>query len=141
MTPDQVVLVQESFELLLPHADALADGFYTQLFSAAPQLRGLFPADLSEQRRKFLISLQTVVDALWRPEDVLAPMRELGERHVGYGARPEHYVLVGEALLAALRRAHGPGFSAELEDAWLAAYALVAVAMGGQAPLARERAG
>jgi hemoglobin-like flavoprotein len=141
MTPDQIVLVQDSFEQLLPAADALADTFYTQLFNAAPQLRELFPADLTEQRRKFLTSLQAVVDALWRPSDLLVPLGELGARHVGYGVRPEHYVALGEALIEALRRELGSGFSPELEAAWLEAYSLVAVAMGGRPPMARERAG
>lgn len=132
MNPDQIVLVQDSFELLLPQADALADAFYTRLFSVAPELRALFPADLAEQRRKFMATLHAVVEALWRPEDLLEPLRTLGARHESYGTRPEHYAIVGDALLAALRDRLGPGFGPELEAAWRDAYALAAAAMGGR---------
>jgi hemoglobin-like flavoprotein len=41
-----------------------------------------------------------------RDLDAIVPkLRELGVRHVRYGARPEHYPVVGEALIGAMAAA------------------------------------
>jgi len=54
---------------------------------------------------------------------------ELGRRHDAYGARPEHYDLVGECLLGALERALGPAFDDALRQAWAEVYLIVASTM------------
>ena len=52
MTPDQVKLVQQSFSKVAPISDQAADLFYDRLFEVAPQVKPMFPADLTEQRRQ-----------------------------------------------------------------------------------------
>ena len=62
--------------------------------------------------------------------DALAPkLRELGARHVAYGATPEHYIVVGEALIASLAQIAGEAWRPEHELAWGAALAVIADAM------------
>ncbi len=56
-------------------------------------------------------------------------LRRLGVRHVAYGARPEHYPIVGEVLIAALAEVAGAAWRPEYERAWNAAFGLVAGAM------------
>jgi hemoglobin-like flavoprotein len=53
----------------------------------------------------------------------------LGNSHVDYGVKTEHYPLVGAALVEALRRASGPAWTAELEKAWKDAYLVLAEIM------------
>ena len=58
--------------------------------------------------------------------DVLAPkLKALGQRHVGYGVLPEHYDVVGEALIATLGDALGTDFTSDVKDAWLAVWGIV----------------
>ena len=47
---------------------------------------------------------------------------QLAKRHVGYGARPEHYPVVGGALLWTLEKGLGEAWTPEVADAWTAAY-------------------
>ena len=56
-------------------------------------------------------------------------LRRLGARHVAYGARPEHYPIVGEVLIAALAEVAGAAWRPEYERAWNAGFGLVAGAM------------
>ena len=49
MTPEQVKLVQDSFAKVVPIAGTAADLFYDRLFAIAPEVRPLFPDDLTEQ--------------------------------------------------------------------------------------------
>ena len=53
----------------------------------------------------------------------------LGARHVAYGARPEHYPVVGEVLIASMRAIAGPAWTLEYEQAWAEAYGVVAATM------------
>jgi hypothetical protein len=64
MTPEQVALVQTSFAKVAPVADQAAQIFYDRLFAVAPQVRSLFPNDMTEQRRKLMATLAVVVNGL-----------------------------------------------------------------------------
>jgi len=55
MTPEQIKLVQDSFKSVIPIADTAADIFYGRLFEVAPQLRPMFPQDMSEQKKKLML--------------------------------------------------------------------------------------
>ena len=100
--------------------------FYAQLFARAPALRRLFPEDMTQQEVKIAQTLCIVVRALEASEDLPAMLRELGARHRGYGVKPAHYRIVGEAMLAALRELVGPSFDAEQHAAWSRLFAYVA---------------
>lgn len=103
-----------------------ATAFYARMFEIAPQLRAMFPHDLSEQGAKLMQVLVFAVNALDRPE-VLAPaVQLLGVRHASYGVKMEHFDPVGEALLHTLATALGAGFDAQARAAWTAAFVALA---------------
>ena len=130
MTPDQIRLVQASFQLVLPIAAQAAALFYRRLFSTDPGTRRLFAhTDLEAQGRKLLAAIGFVVGALHRPEGMLGTVRDLARRHVGYGVREEHYATVGAALLWTLEQGLGEEFTPETRDAWAAAYGLLSGVM------------
>jgi nitric oxide dioxygenase len=122
MTPDQVKLVQESFSKVAPIADQAAVIFYDRLFEVAPQVRLMFPNDMREQRKKLMATLAVVVNGLTYLEAVLPAASALAKRHVSYGAKPDHYPVVGGALLWTLEKGLGDAWTNELADAWGAAY-------------------
>src|SRR5712691_5411286 len=123
MTPDQVKLVQQSFAQVAPVADKAAEIFYGRLFEVAPAVKSLFHGDMAEQRRRLIATLAVVVNGLSNLPSVLPAASALAKRHVGYGVRPEHYSVVGEALLWTLARGLGPQWNDEVAAAWTAAYA------------------
>jgi hemoglobin-like flavoprotein len=122
MTPDQVNLVQQSFSKVVPIADQAAVIFYDRLFEVAPSVKTMFPADMTEQRRKLMATLAAVVNGLSNLESILPVASALATRHVSYGARPEHYPVVGGALLWTLERGLGEAWTPEVASAWTAAY-------------------
>ena len=129
MNSQQITLVETSFAHALPVADAVAVCFYDRLFEIAPELRTLFPQDMTEQRRKLMQMLAMVVKGL-RDLDRLVPVAmNLGKRHAGYGVQDSHYQTVGAALLWTLAQSLGELFTPEVEDAWTVAYTLLAGTM------------
>jgi hemoglobin-like flavoprotein len=133
MTPDQVKLVQQSFSNVVPISDQAAVMFYGRLFEIAPQVKSMFPADMTEQRGKLMATLTAVVNGLGNLSSILPAASALAKRHVAYGARPEHYPVVGAALLWTLEKGLGNGWTPEVADAWKAAYATLSGFMISQA--------
>ena len=122
VTPDQVKAIQDSFKLVAPISEQAAALFYGRLFEIAPNVKPLFRGDMTEQRRKLIASLAVVVRGLSDLPSVLPAASALAKRHIDYGAKPEHYPVVGEALLWTLARALGPRWTPEVASAWTAAY-------------------
>jgi hemoglobin-like flavoprotein len=122
MTPDQVKLVQQSFSKVAPISDQAAIMFYGRLFEIAPQVKSMFPADMTEQRRKLMTMLSAVVSGLGNLSAILPAASALAKRHVGYGAKAEHYPVVGAALLWTLEKGLGEAWTPDVADAWKAAY-------------------
>jgi methyl-accepting chemotaxis protein len=85
--------------------------------------------DLRKQKSMLLATLVLLRKSL-RDLDAIAPkLRQLGTRHVAYGARPEHYPVVAEVLLASMAEIAGEAWTAEIAAGWGAALGLVATAM------------
>ncbi len=105
MTPQQIELVQSSFRKVVPIAGTAADLFYDRLFEIAPEVRSLFPQDLSEQKKKLMGMLGAVVGSLHKLDEILPTVVDLGKRHKGYGVTAAHYAPVGAALLWTLSKA------------------------------------
>jgi hemoglobin-like flavoprotein len=122
MTPDQVQLVQQSFAKVAPISETAAVLFYDRLFEVAPKVKAMFPTDMTEQRRKLMATLAVVVGGLGNLESALPAASALAKRHVSYGARAEHYPVVGAALLWTLEKGLGDGWTPEVAEAWTAAY-------------------
>ncbi|CAN5455107.1 globin family protein [soil metagenome] len=139
MTPEKIVLVQESFAKVAPIADQAAVLFYDRLFEIAPEVKPMFhDADMAEQRRKLMATLGVVVTGLTRLETILPAASALAKRHVTYGVKDEHYPIVGSALLWTLEKGLGEAWNPELADAWMTAYGtltgyMISEAHGAQA--------
>jgi hemoglobin-like flavoprotein len=133
LTDRQQHLVRSSFELVLEKGEPAIVCFYGHLFAAAPELRSLFSGDLQRQAGKFLQSLKMIVGSLARTERNVPVLQRLGERHRGYGVAPHHYQIAGSTLIATLAEVLAEDFTGEVEEAWQAAYQLIASIMGGSA--------
>jgi len=133
MNPAQIKLVQESFAKVAPISEQAAVIFYDRLFELAPQVRAMFPNDMTEQRKKLMATLAVVVNGLANLEAVLPAASALAKRHVAYGARPAHYPVVGGALLWTLEKGLGEAWTPDVAAAWTAAYGVLSSYMISEA--------
>lgn len=129
MTPEKITLVQDSFKKVVPIAGPAADIFYDRLFEIAPQVRPLFPEDMTEQKKKLMQMLATAVNGLTNLDEILPAVQDLGRRHSGYDVTPEHYDSVGEALIFTLGQGLGDDFTPDTKDAWVETYGVLASVM------------
>jgi hemoglobin-like flavoprotein len=97
--------LETSFDLVAPRGDELMDAFYARLFAVAPAVKPLFAGtDLKKQKAMLLGTLVLLRKSLRDLDAIVPKLRELGARHVAYGAQPEHYPVVGEVLIASMAR-------------------------------------
>ena len=126
MTPDQVLLVKDSFRKVVPIAGVAADLFYDRLFSIAPELRSLFPEDMTEQKKKLIAMLATAVGNLHQFDRIASAVQDLGKRHATYGVTAVDYQPVGAALLWTLEQGLGTDFTPPVKTTWTEAYMTLA---------------
>lgn len=126
----EVAVLEESFDLIAPRGDELIEIFYQRVFELAPEARALFArTDWERQKRALLSTLVLLRNSLRNLERLVPALAGLGERHAGYGVRPEHYAPVGQALLESMATIGGDQWKPEYTRAWTIAYETVSAAM------------
>ena len=129
--------LETSFDLIAPHGDELMDIFYARLFAAAPAVKPLFAGtDLRRQKTMLLGTLVLLRKSLRNLDAILPKLRELGARHVGYGAEPGHYEVAGAVLIGSMAEVAGDAWRPEHGCAWAGAFDVVVGAMLDGAALA-----
>lgn len=116
---------------------AVVTELYTHLFSRHPTLENLFLGDNKALIRKFLDTVDLIVNhlSIGETDDFSLPsqLQLLGQQHVAYGVQTRHYQLVEEALLSSLEAELGETFDTNTKLAWQIAYRDVsAIMLSGQ---------
>jgi hemoglobin-like flavoprotein len=124
--PLNVELLESSFFPIKAQETKFTDYFYTQLLTDYPELKPLFAhTDMEKQGKQLFKSLVRVVENLRSPEELSNLLKGLGTRHVKYGVLPNHYPMVGGALLNTLATCLEDAWTPETEQAWTEAYTAI----------------
>ncbi len=129
MTIKQSIVVQKTWQKIKPIAPQAANIFYQTLFELDPSLKPLFKGDIVEQGSKLMTMLDAAVKLLDDPDKLIPAVQKLGERHVNYGVKPEHYRTVGAALLKTVEIGLGDEYTTTVKRAWTAVYKTLADTM------------
>ncbi|QDT97872.1 methyl-accepting chemotaxis protein [Gimesia aquarii] len=125
-----VTALRESFELVAPRADQLAERFYEKLFEDYPDLLRYFThTDFSEQRGKLIQALVLVLKSLETPEALTKVLKNLGKQHGDMGVQDDDYPPVTSTLLSVLAEFAEEAWNEELEECWRQALEAVATIM------------
>jgi len=141
MTQKQIELVKSSW-CLVSTIDPVVVGdlFYNRLFEIAPQVKHMFRSPMPEQSKKLIAMIGYVIAKLDRLEDIIGEVDKLAQRHAGYGVKPEHYTVVGTALIWTLEKGLGENWNEEVKTAWIKCYTILSDAMISSADAADKAA-
>jgi hemoglobin-like flavoprotein len=127
LTQIQIRQVQQSFGRAATKRRFITTLFYDRLFELDPSLRPLFHnKNLEEQGCKFMQMMALVISSLNDPVMLKQRLENMGERHLYYGVRQEHYATFGAALLWAMEKTLGKNFTPAVREAWRAFYTFIA---------------
>lgn len=129
MTNDDILLVQLSWQKVLPIKDTIVESFYLKLFELDPALRPLFSDDLEQHGAKLIQIITAAVRALDQLDALRPVVRDLGMRHLADGIRDEHYGTVAIAWLWALEQALPTEFTPAVKSAWIKTYGVLSQTM------------
>ncbi|MDH0082436.1 NO-inducible flavohemoprotein [Stutzerimonas stutzeri] len=133
---EQIALIKATVPLLESGGEALTNHFYKLLLSEHPEVRPLFNQAhqaSGEQPRALangVLMYARHIDRL----DALGPLvAQIINKHVALQVLPEHYPLVGNCLLRAIREVLSEAIATDaVIDAWAAAYQQLADLLIGQ---------
>jgi len=126
VNPDQVLLVHASWPEAAARTDTFTSTFYEYLFVDRHHRGVIRRVDMAGQKKKLAQALAVVVNAADDPGRLVPALTALGRRHARYRVDHRHFDSVGTALLRALADTLGCAFTADVRDAWAAAYGAVA---------------
>ena len=131
-------IVNATAPALQQHGVAITTRMYERLF-ADPAVQAMFDEaaqESGEQPRRLAAAILAYAQNIDKLEALTAPVMRMAARHVETGVKPEHYPLVAEALLPAIRDVLGEAATDEVLSAWGEAYwALADILIGKEAAL------
>ena len=107
MTID-IDLIKSSGKAVQDLGVQVAQHFYDTMFSHYPEVRKMFPGDMSEQRVRLFNSVILIASNIDNTDMLVPYLKELGVGHIRYDTRPEHYPIVGKSLLRPLQSPQKP---------------------------------
>jgi NAD(P)H-flavin reductase len=123
-------LLRASFDLVAPQAADLAKFFYAEAFRlGGTEVQQMFPPLMTLQRDRLLAAIVQVITKVDDIDDLTAFLTGLGRDHRKFTVKPEHYDVIGQALLTTLAHFAGEAWTEELQQEWAAAYAVIAQVM------------
>ncbi len=130
MNQEQIKLVKQSWKLFRNiEPSKVGDLFYSKLFADNPQLRKMFPKDMDQQYTKLIDMITVIVVRLDHLNTLTGEISTMAQRHNDYGVKPEHYILVGNALLWTLEKGLGKDWTDKTKEAWSSCYTTLADTM------------
>jgi len=125
----RVQVLRDSFALVKEHAE-FGKKFYDNVFKLAPAAQELFAhADMEQQQVKLVKALHAVVENVDKADSLNTTLQSLGMRHVAYHVVPEHYPIVGQALIQTFAEVLQDKFTADVKQAWSDAFTIISDVM------------
>ncbi|MGY4385045.1 nitric oxide dioxygenase [Pedobacter sp. UYP24] len=134
MTKDQIELVKATVPILKEHGVLLTTHFYRRMFEGNPELKNVFNMgnqQNSKQQTALAMAVLAYAEHIENPGVLLPVIDGIGQKHISLDIRPEHYIIVGEHLIASISEVLGSAATPELLEAWAVAYNQLADIMAG----------
>ena len=122
-------IIKSLVPLLTETGPALTDHFYSRLFAHHPELKHIFNMSNQESGRQKAALFEAIAAYAQHIDNVGAlksAVERIAQKHTSFNIQPEMYQIVGHHLTETLRELTGELFSAEVEEAWTAAYDFLA---------------
>ncbi|APA12150.1 hypothetical protein sscle_09g069200 [Sclerotinia sclerotiorum 1980 UF-70] len=125
LTPQQIDIIKATVPVVQEHGTSITTTFYKNVLAANPALNNIFNqtnqknGDQPRALAGALAAYAANIDNLTVLSDAV---ERICQKHASLFIRPEHYPIVGKFLLEAMGEVLGPALTAEILDAWTAAY-------------------
>ena len=144
LSAETKAIVKSTAPALQQHGLAITTRMYERLFTY-PDVKAMFDQaaqESGEQPKRLAGAILAYAQNIDKLEALTAPVMRMAARHVETGVKAEHYPLVANALLPAIRDVLGDAATDEVLGAWGEAYwALADILIGKEEVLYAETDG
>lgn len=134
MTTEQKALITATVPVLRENGVLLTKYFYNRMFTNHPELKNMFNLGnqkSDKQQTALALAVLAYAENIANPAVLLPTVDRIGHKHTSLDIRPEHYIIVGEQLIASIKEVLGDAATPEIIDAWTNAYNQLAQLMIG----------
>lgn len=123
-------IVKSTVPLLREHGVEITTVFYKTMFEANPEVKGMFDMAKQEsgaQPKALAMMVLGAAENIDNLENILPAVKKVALKHINTNVKAEHYPIVGENLLKAIRLVLGKDVATdEVLEAWGKAYGVIA---------------
>lgn len=125
LSADTMTIVKATAPALKQHGLAITQRMYERMFDRHPEVKAMFDMaaqESGEQPKRLAAAIIAYAENVDKLENLGGPVLRMARRHVETHVKPEHYPIVAENLLAAIKDVLGDAATSEILDAWGEAY-------------------
>ena len=129
LSQQTIDIIKSTVPVLEEHGTAITTVFYKNLLNENPELLNIFNHTNQKKGRQQNALAATVLAAakyIDRLETILPSVKQIAQKHRSLTVKPEHYPIVGEYLLKAIKEVLGDAATNEIIQAWGEAYGVIA---------------
>ncbi|EEF78541.1 NO-inducible flavohemoprotein [Methylophaga thiooxydans] len=123
--PNTINVIKATVPVLQQHGEALTTLFYERMFKNNPEVKPFFNQAHQHsggQQRALAGAICAYAEHIDEPEKLADAVELIAQKHASLGIKKEHYPIVGENLLAAIKTLLGDAATDEIINAWAEAY-------------------
>ncbi|WP_144549702.1 NO-inducible flavohemoprotein [Bacillus sp. X1(2014)] len=128
LDPKKLEVIKVTLPVVKEHGEAITKQFYKRMFKEHPELLNIFNQTHQITGHQPRALADAVYGAAANIEDfskIMPVLERIGEKHRSLQIKPEHYPIVGENLLGAIKEVLGDAATNEILDAWADAYDVI----------------
>ncbi|WP_413375574.1 NO-inducible flavohemoprotein [Alkalihalobacillus sp. 1P02AB] len=124
-----IAIIKSTVPVLEIHGEKITTRFYKLMFQNHPELLNIFN-HINQKKGRQQAALANVVYAaalhIDQLENIIPVVKQIAHKHRSLGVKAEHYPIVGEHLLLAIKDVLGEAATDEILQAWGEAYGVIA---------------
>lgn len=124
-SPETLAIVKATVPVLEEHGTAITTVFYKNMFKAHPELLDIFNETnqkLGRQQTALAMTVLAAAKHLDKLATLLPQVTQISHKHRALQILPEHYPIVGQHLIGAIKEVLGEAATDEIIIAWTEAY-------------------
>ena len=124
-----IEIVKSTVPVLKEHGLEITKTFYETMFTNNPEVKEMFNMDKQEsgeQPKALAMTILAAAQNIDNLEAILPTVKKIAVAHVRTNVKPEHYPIIGENLLEAIKEVLGDAATEEVINAWSEAYEVIA---------------
>jgi len=129
LSTEQKEIIKSTAPILEVKGTEITSRFYEMLFQNHPELLNIFNQINQKTGRQQTALANSIIAAAYnidQLEEILPVVKQIAHKHRSLGVLPEHYPIVGEHLLLAIKDVLGEAATEDIINAWADAYQVIA---------------